>query len=227
MVRQLCSLFAAAFSVMVAFSAHAYDRFNLYGGLHFSSTLGETEVTPSLGAGEKFDLRPTGPSFGGLLGLHLRFGWFGLGGEGEISKLRWNGTTVTRVGGSVTETELEMDQGTRMRARLGVHTGNFFIFVAGGGSEADSQMNLQSLNSPGQTSRASETLKGSNVGLGFDYAAGEGSLEKRFRLRVEYIMDTYDGTIYRTSRPNPFFVDRRIEDITAHTFRTVVMFTFF
>src|SRR4051812_7919741 len=96
--------FLAAGLMGIALTAQAQSPFNTgpYVGLHVGSTLSETTVTPvgATGTGT-FDLRPTGPAFGGLLGFNLRMGGLGLGIEGELNKTKLDSTTNTVVGGSI------------------------------------------------------------------------------------------------------------------------------
>jgi opacity protein-like surface antigen len=131
-----------------------------------------------------------------------------------------SGDETTQVGGSRTKTEMQLDRGARLRARVGAGLGrSWFVYGAVGASQVDSKMTLTSLSTPGQTTSASEKLSGANFGVGGEYA-----FTRNLIGRVEALYDIYGGTTYKMN--STFFVDRKLDDLTVFTLRGAISLKF-
>jgi len=227
-MKRITALLAAGL-MGTALTAQAQSPFNTgpYVGLGFGATLSESTVSVGTVNPLVADIRPTGPSFAGLLGFNFRLGSLGLGVEGEYDKNNWEGKSTT-TGLTQTENSVKIDKGTRIRGRIGYVGKETFWFFAAGVSKADSTVHLESRSFPGDTSEATASLKGKNWGVGFEYAVGEGSIEKNFIVRVEYIADKFDAHTYTMPfSQNVLFSPRTVDEIKANTIRAVIAYNFF
>jgi len=197
-----------------------YSPGGFYIGLNGGATGANATVTPVSGTSASFDIGMNGGSGGVHVGYLSRSGGFGIGIEAELASMGVSGDETTQVGGSRTKTELSLDNGARVRARIGGGGRRSFFYGAAGWSQARSKMTLTSLSTPGQTASASDTLTGFNFGGGAEYA-----FTNRLIGRLEGIWDIYGGTTYKTSS-NPFFADRRLDDLGAFTLRAALSFNF-
>lgn len=202
-------------------SASESSRSGFYVGGSVGATGASTTVTPNTAGASSFTVDMAGGSGSVLLGYLHQAGRVSFGVEGELVANSVSGDETTQVGGSRTKTEIELGSGARIRVRVGAGLGaRWFVYGAAGLSQVNSKMTLSSLSTPGQTASASEKLTGGNFGIGGEYAFTRG-----LTGRVEWIYDVYGGTTYKTSS-NPFFVDRKIDDLVAFTLRAALTFKF-
>jgi len=223
MSRRLLGFALAAAIATCALPARASDasRSGFYMGVNAGVSGASTEVTPQTAGASSFNVSMAGGTAGAMIGYLHQAGRISFGIEGELSSMDVSGDETTQVGGSRTKTEIQLDRGARVRVRVGAGLGSkWLVYGAAGLSQAQSKMTLTSLSTPGQTASASERLAGGNFGIGGEYA-----FTRHLSGRVEWIYDIYGGTTYKTSS-NPFFVDRKIDDLVAFTLRAALSLKF-
>ena len=223
MNKKWLSFAAAILGVACALPTRASDasRSGFYFGASAGVTGAAATVTPNTPGASSFTVDMAGGSASALAGYLHQAGRVSFGVEGELISMDVSGDETTQVGGSRTKTEMQLDRGARLRVRVGAGLGErWFVYGAAGLSQVNSKMTLTSVSTPGQTASASERLTGGNFGIGGEYA-----FTRRLTGRAEWVYDIYGGTTYKTSS-NPFFVDRKIDDLVAFTLRAALTFKF-
>ncbi len=212
------SLATAVLFTMTTGAALAADWSGPYVGVHAGG--GSTTANVSiLGSGVSFNPAP-GATVGGVLGgFNWQHGTTVIGLEAEYGGI-WSGSpysTLTFAPDPVINTVSEGSD-LRVRARFGFTDGSWLFFVAGGWSQSNLRLQLQS-QAPfaGHSSDQTHTLGGYNVGAGLDYA-----LSRNVTGRVEYVFDHYGNTTFVPT--DTFFSHRAFTNIQANTYRASLNF---
>ena len=214
------TLAAAIMSAALPVGASDASSSGFYFGVNAGATGASASVTPNNPFAESFSVGMNGGSAGAMIWFLYQPGRVSFGLEGELASMNVSGDETTQVGGSRTKTEMQLDRGARVRARVGAGVGTrWFLYGAAGWSQVDTKMTLTSLSTTGQSASASEKLSGANFGVGGEYA-----FTRNLIGRIEALYDIHGGTTYKMN--STFFVDRKLDDLTVFTLRAAMSLKF-
>lgn len=219
MNKRISLLAAALLLAAPGAMAATGDWTGWYAGIHAGQGSGDFEVDTTLGgawSSETQALRDdvtanmspvldgSGTAYGLQLGYNHQFAsGFVLGGEIDWSRLgideaRSTGPTPTTPFPTLTYdygNVVELDDKLAIKARMGWASGSHLFFVSAGWVQVDAQ-SFASIISNGNYLKAgadSETLSGTELGLGYEYDFGN-----QWTLRGEWLMADVDRIDYDT-----------------------------
>lgn len=155
-----------------------------------------------LGGGFTVGTSNYGMAGGGLAGFNFQTGNVVWGPETEVFST-WSSSYGSSTNG------ISQDWGARLRVRLGITSGDWLFYGAGGYSQANFTLGL---SSAGHTSMNSMTVGGYNGGVGVEYALGNAG-----NARIEYIHDWYNAVTFVPT--DSYFPPETFSNLSGNTVR--------